>query len=212
VKWVYLIAALVLLLPPLPISSALRQSLSRSRRNGNFKADGAVLVWQNWADLVRALVGTYAFTIWWSMMTDTTKPGNDLANVALTGSVFGVALVVQTVRFLRGVQFLGPVFYLSGVTLILSMSPGGSTRWAIAQSLAQPAFAVGVGWLFAVVGKNLAYQLPAMAVALATAGYVLGSGGLPLLLLNCTLIFLPMVLSTLFRKRLLFAAVGPAPA
>ena len=69
-------------------------------------------------------------------------------------------------------------------------------------------FAVGVGWLFAVGGQNLAYQLPAMAVAAAVAGYVLGPPG-PLLL-NCALILVPLLLSILFKKRLWFAASAPA--
>ena len=71
----------------------------------------------------------------------------------------------------------------------------------------QGAFAVVVGWLFAIGGKNLSYQLPAMAVALAAAGYVLGLG--PILMLNCALILLPLILGLLFRKKLIFAASVP---
>jgi hypothetical protein len=97
---------------------------------------------------------------------------------------------------LRTVQILAPIFYLCGMTLMFG-------------DILQGAFAVVVGWLFAIGGKNLAYQLPAMAVALAAAGYVLGLA-LPLLVLNCLFIFVPLVLSIAFRKRLLFATAAPA--
>jgi hypothetical protein len=91
---------------------------------------------------------------------------------------------------LRKVQILAPIFYLSGLTLVL----GG---------FHQGVFAVVVGWMFAIGGKNLAYQLPAMAVALVAAGSVLGLG-LPLLL-NSALILLPLLVAAFSRKRLVFA-------
>jgi hypothetical protein len=112
--------------------------------------------------------------------------------LGLEASFLAIVLLVQTVRRLRTFQILAPVFYLCGLTLAL----GG---WL------QGGFAVVVGWLFAIAGKNLAFQLPAMAVALATAGYVLGLA-LPVIIVNCVLIFVPFVLATLFKKRLLFVA------
>ena len=135
--------------------------------------------------------------------------GSELKALVLSGAVLGLVLLVQTVRKDRTVRLLAPVFYLCGVTLMM----GGFESHNIFQMripIPLPlsgAFAVMVGWLFAIGGKNLSYQLPAMAVAVAVAGYVLGP--MVPLMLNAGLILFPIVLSLLFKKRLLFAAAVP---
>ena len=192
----YLVLALVVMLPPLPFYGEVRRTLSSSRRNARVNAAATARVWQNWVDFIRAAFGAYLLKQW-TTLADAQAPGSEEKHVLITALILSIVLLVQTVRILRNVQLLAPIFYLCGLTLVF----GG---WA------QGAFAVAVGWLFAIGGKNLAYQLPAMAVALAAAGYVLGLG--TPLLLNCALIFLPLVLSLLFRRRLLVAAANSAMA
>jgi hypothetical protein len=184
------------MLPPLPFSSEMRRTLSSTRRKGRISAVGVLGVWQNWVDFVRAALGAYLLTNF-VILVDNADSGADLTALGMKAVVLGVAVLVQTVRLLRTVQILAPVFFLCGLTLIL----GGYL---------QGAFAIGVGWLFAIGGKNLTYQLPAMAVALAAAGCVLGFA-LPLLV-DCSLILVPPILSVLFRRPLVFAATTPAVA
>ena len=190
IHWLYLLVAVALLLPPIPFPADIRKTLRR-RNVTNLWA--AAKLWQNWADLARAAFGVYVLMELAIVVDSSSPPGVDFYALVLKATVLGLVLLTQTIRIFRNVQFLAPVFYLCGLTLML----GGWQSWA-------GAFAVGVGWLFAVGGQNLSYQLPAMAVAAAVASYVLGPF-LPLML-NCALILIPLILSLLFKKRLLFAS------
>jgi hypothetical protein len=191
IHWPFLLLAVALLLPPLPISESLRRALLKVRSLPS--AMGAVRFWQNWVDFVRAGLGVYLLSEW-AITVDPAQSGAELRALALKGVILAVVLLAQTVRLVRTVQILAPLFYLSGLTIVLG-------------DYLQGCFAVAVGWLFAIGGKNLTYQMPAMAISLAVAGYVLGLD--TPLLLDCVLIFLPLVLSLLFRKRLLFLATPP---
>lgn len=195
IQWAFLLASVLLLLPPLPFSADLQKVLLSSRRRTFVTPAAAARVWQNWVDLARATAGAYLLTE--GVTADPNLHAAELNELLMEGLILGVALVPQTVRLMRTVKILAPIFYLCGLTLVLGNWPQG-------------AFAVGASWLFAVAGKNMSYQLPAMAVALLVAGLVLGLG-LPLIL-GCSLILLPLVLSILFKKRLLVAARLPAAA
>jgi hypothetical protein len=208
VHWLNLLLAVVILLPPVPFPEDFRKALRRS----NAVPGGVRKLWQNWVDLVRA-----AFGVWLlndvAITVDANQPGADFNAIAVKAAVLGLVLLPQVVRLYRNVQMLAPVLYLCGVTISLggydSNFIGEVLGLAWFQHLPVPGvFAVGVGWLFALGGKNLAYQLPAMAVAAAIAAYVIGP--LEPLMLACGLILIPLVLSTLFRKRLWFAAGAAA--
>ena len=195
--WFYLIASALLLLPPMPFSAAVQRSFQSTRRNSFVNAAAVAKTWQNWVDLFRAALGAFLLTQW-AVLVKSGAPNAEYRGLAVQAAVLGVVLLPQMVRLRPTVRLLGPLFYLCGLTFSLS----GSEGWL------QSIFAVAVGWLFAVSGKNLNYQLPAMAVALAVAGYVLGWG--LALMLNCALILVPPVISIVVRKKLLFAATLPA--
>lgn len=189
VNWLYVVAGLVLLLPPLPFSPAQQKCLSSSRRRTAVTPLAATRVWQNWVDLLRAAAGT-----WLLANGVQSQPDVDMArlNEAMTeGFLLGAGLALQTVRMMGHIKFLAPVFYLCGVTLVLGGWPQG-------------AFAVGASWLFAVAGQNMLYHLPGMAGALLIGGAVLGLS-LPLAM-NCGLIIAPVIVASLLKKRLCVAA------
>jgi len=202
IQWLYLLLALGLMVPPTPLPADFRKALRRSNVN---HPEGVAWVWQNWWDLVRAALGVY-FLMQHAIVGDGQLGADDKALVLQT-VVLGVVLLAQIIRMLHTVQLLAPVFYLCGMTLMLG---GFDSSFFHIPLPISGAFAVGVGWLFAIGGKNLGYQLPAMAVAVAVAGCVLGPP-LPLMV-NCGLILFPMLLSVLFKKRLWFAASAPAGA
>ena len=207
IQWPYLIVAIALLLPPIPFSAGFRKSLLSFRRNSLANAVAAARVWQNWVDFTRAAFGVFLLTQL-AFKPDPNQQDEGLKVLAIQAGILGIVLLAQTVRLLRNVQLLAPVFYLCGLTLMLSGWPQfRGFQIALADITWQGAFAVVVGWLFAIGGKKLSYQLPAMAVALAAAGYVLGLG--PVLMLNCALILVPPMLSLLFRRKLIFAASVP---
>jgi hypothetical protein len=185
-----------MLLPPLPFSVVLQKSLLSMRRSSMARAASAARVWQNWADLVRAALGTHLLVAL-AVSADEATSSAGFRAFMLQAALLSLCVLVQTVRFGISPQLVAPIFYLCGVVLAL----GGPIHGV---------FAVAVGWLFAIGGKNLAYHLPAAAVSLLAAGAVLGLD--TRLLLACGLLLMPLILSWLFRKRLLFAAMVPAPA
>jgi hypothetical protein len=188
----FLVVALIFLLPPMPLKAGVCKS--SSRRSSLSKPLYAALVWQNWADLVRAALGVSILTRL-AISADPAIPGGELRVLVCIGTLLGIGILLQTVRLGAHIQMIAPLFYMCGLTLAL---PG----------YAQGAFAVGVGWLFAVGGKNLEYQMPAMALALFAAGIALGRTSYPLL--NCALILLPLVIPPLFLKRTHYAVYMPA--
>ncbi len=189
VNWLYVVAGLVLLMPPLPFSSAQQKCLWSSRRRTAVTPLAATRVWQNWVDLIRAAAGTWLLTN--GIQSEADVDMSRLNEVMTEGFLLGTALALQTIRMMRHVKFLAPIFYLCGMTLILGGWPQG-------------AFAVGASWLFAVASQNMLYHLPGMAGALLIGGAVLGLS-LPLAM-NCGLIIAPVVLASLLKKRLCVAA------
>ena len=199
VQWPFLLLSLVFLLPPMPLSGALHKYVMSARRNPSASVPALFRCWQNWADLIRAGAGVYLL-MEYAIQVDRQVKGAGMKALLLEGTVLAAALLFQLARIGPGLQLVAPIFYLCGLTLVLAgYVPGG--------------FAVFVGWMFAIGGKRPAYQLPTMGVALGLSGYIL-SGPIFLLLLNCVLIFGPLLLSFLFQKPLAFVAGewhSPAP-
>lgn len=194
VEWLYLAVAVVLLLVPLPMKESERRYVMRSRRNATSNATLMLPMWQNWVDLVRAGVGAYVL-VHLAIRADPAVAGAGTKLVALHGSVLAAGLLVQSVRVGEEFRLICPIFYLCGLTLVLSGYDVGG-------------FAVFVGWLFAVGGGRAAYQLPIMGVALAAGAYTLGNLQLPLIL-NVVLIFLPLFLAFVFRQPMAYVARMP---
>jgi hypothetical protein len=193
INWLFLLLAVGLLLPPPMLAPWLHKYLMKPRRNVTPAIRSLVSRWQNWADLIRAGVGVYLLTEL-AIRPTPGVPGAETKCLVFEGTVLTLVLLAQIVRINPGIQLMAPVFYLSGLTLVLSGYTSGG-------------FAVFVGWLFAIGGQNPAYQLPVMGVALAVGGYLLGLTS-PLIL-NSVLIFLPLLLGFLFRRDLLFVAKAP---
>jgi hypothetical protein len=188
IHWLFFLVAIGLLAPPLLIPAPLRKYLAKPRRNEPASVFSLLGLWQNWVDLARAAAGVYVLT---ELGIEVPSGVEGVATKALIleGCVLIATTVVQTIRSTSTIQFLAPIFYLSGVTLILpGYVPGG--------------FAVFVGWLFALGGGKAIYQLPVMGIALGAVGSLLGLS-LPLIL-NCGLIYLPLILAFMFRKELFF--------
>ncbi len=193
IRWPWVLVAVVLLAPPPILSSDLRRVLTSARRNASLRAVSLVRAWQNWLDLIRASLGTLVVTEL-AFLPDPTK--DSVAKPSSLGfTMLAVAVLFQVIRvdtrasrLEQKLQLLGPIFYLCGITWVASGLSG--------------AFAVFVGWIFAVGSKNPAYQLPAMGIALVVGGYVFGLS-LPLMC-NVALIMMPYWGAFVLRKRLVF--------
>jgi len=192
VQWIWLVLTLILLLPPLPLSASLRKFL-KSRRNVTANVSSLLCIWQNWVDLLRAGAGVYLLTEY-AVQTDPGVKGAGTEALMLEATILVVVLLFQTVRFGQGPRLVAPVFYLCGFTLVLAGYAAGG-------------FAIFTGWLFAIGGKNPAYQLPIMGVALGMAGGLLDFN--LRLVVAFGLIFLPLFLAFMTRLPLAFVAREP---
>ena len=194
IHWTWVLAALVILVPPPILSSELRKVVISARRNATLNVASLARPWQNWVDFGRGLIGTIILTqlaVVPDLATDS-GPKTTLVHTA----ILSLTLLIQVFRWDGKVpqpehrlQLLTPVFYLSGVTLGFNdLLIGG--------------FAVAAGWTFAVAGKNPIFQMPTMAIGLAGAGYVFGLS----LSLYCTLmlISIPYLPAFALRKRMVF--------
>lgn len=198
IRWPWLLLAMALLAPPPLLSSELRRVLISARRNAALRVPSLVRPWQNWVDLARASLGTLVLTHL-AILLDPTK--STRSKPLLLQLVFlAMALLFQVMRVdtrasrsEQKLQLLAPIFYLCGITLVLSGLSG--------------VFAVFVGWVFAISSGNPAYQLPAMGVALIAGGYVFGLS--PTLMGNLVLIFIPFFEAFVLRKRLVFVGTEP---
>jgi hypothetical protein len=191
IHWQWLGLALVLLWVPAVLPSELNRRLANRGRLPQSTVASLVGAWMNWVDLIRAAAGTYllaefCFTI------DSEVRGAGSRALLFRALILLAGVLIQVVRYKRELVFLTPVFYLCGITLVLPGYDKGG-------------FAVFVGWLFAIMGKNPAFQLPVMAVTLGVAGYVLGGLGAPVFL-SIGLILCPLVLNFLFQRPQVFLA------
>lgn len=142
-------------------------------------------LWPNWVDLARAALGTWVLLTTTFEFDPNDRPQRWAVFLARAG-ILAAGVAAQTIRFRRVLYFMAPVFYLSGVTLVLSDGLAGI-------------FGVCVSWAFAIALKNGQYVLPVMTVALGLGTMVLSNIGV-VLFLNESLLMIPLLLGVLFLR------------
>lgn len=194
VQWPWLLFAVALILPPLPLAASEKRYL-RSRRNPTTSVRSLCQKWQNWLDLIRGGIGAYLL-VELAVQLEPDAQGGGTKKLMIEGAILGTCLLFQSVRFNQGIQFVAPIFYLCGFTLILAGYLVGG-------------FAIFTGWLFAIGGRRPGYQLPVMGLAQGIAGGLLGID--LQWILGCVLIYLPLVVGFMSRQSLSFVAREPEP-
>jgi hypothetical protein len=191
--WEYFLPAILLLCLPLPLPTG-RWTVSVSDRQYHHHGlGGFLLAWQNWADLLRSVVG--AWTLWHLSLTVGTKAdGVPMMAFLIKTAVLSLSVLMQMIRFGDELNFFPPICFLSGLTIVLPGSMEGG-------------LACGFGWAFAAGARNAKFQLPVMGVSLAIVAPLLGNHGQNFLL-NCGLIFGSLLVPILCRKRILFVSRG----
>ena len=186
---VYFLPAIGLLWLSLPLSFGKGKGSTSRARTPNVPLRGVLTAWQNWVDLVRAGVGVYVLK---ELSIGLEPSRQEEASTVLLAKtvVLSIGVLIQTVRSGPGLTFVAPIFYLSGMTLML---PGYT----------EGAFAFLFAWAFTCGTKDPKFHLPIMALALAAAGYCLG-GLSQALLFNCALVLLPAFFALFWQRVLLF--------
>jgi hypothetical protein len=151
--------------------------------------------WGNWVNLLRAMLGA------WLLLTVSFEAAEDdrfAAKIILLtqGALLLIGVLLQMACFARIKAFFAPVFYLTGITIVL---PG----WECG------AFAAAVAWGFALALRDVRHLLLIMAIALGVGGWFLSASKL-LWVLNLCLIFTPLLLSVLLLRDLRFLSAQSA--
>jgi hypothetical protein len=143
--------------------------------------------WHGYVDWTRSILGGFV-VVRMSLDLQSGALGFEPILAWLPTAVLAVGLIFQTVRLPVPLILMAPIFYLSGLTLILPGSLEG-------------AFALLFGWGFAIGTKDIRHQLPAMGFALLLAG-VCNNNLNYWLLVTAAFILTPPALSVLSGKRL----------
>jgi hypothetical protein len=192
IHWAWLVVALGFLWSPPLLSRETRKRLGRRpwQRSGSLL--DLILFGSNWWDLLRGGLGGFILAVF--AVTPDPKARNAASMILMFWTACsGVGIVLQSVRFQREPVFIGPIFYVMGLTLLAWGVPGLETA----------GFALFVAWLFALAGQSPGFLLPIYAVAYGIGGYVL-SGDLVRTGLTVVLILIAPVLGQLFRKPLVY--------
>ncbi len=199
IDWPIFIAATVALLLPVTIFiSGETKSRLADRHVHRFRFELGLVAWQNWLDLGRALAGFYLLR---EMAFVFEANGENLEGVdrymdsILFCAVAFTGLLLQTVHRRGFFYCLAPVFYLWGLTFIMS-------HWIPA------VFALVFGTLIGRMMDNVEAKLViSMALLLAT-GYLTGHMTF-LLILNGGFLLAPIVFGWIFKSTSLgFLAAG----
>lgn len=146
--------------------------------------------WQNHLDFLRSVVGGLVVASFEKQLGAGASAGAILWEGWLPEAIVVTGVLLQTVRVGTPVTLMAPIFYLSGLALVL---PG----------LLEGLFAVVLGWLLVVGGRDVRCQLPAMGGGLALAGFFNQNlNGWLIALVGC--IGLPLVLSLVSGRHLAY--------
>lgn len=194
IHWHYLGLALLLLWFPMLTGARISYELSQPVVREVSLPQMLSLPW-NWVDILRAAAGTWILgNLAWTITASTPVAVDAARNLALLiqAGVLGIGVLAQTLRFKRGLVVLGPVFYLSGITLVM-------TGWTTGP------FAAVVGWAVGLASRNARAVPGVTGLVLMIGGYFLGGFG-PVLFLNLAILALPLLVATLSLRRLILLA------
>ena len=191
----YIVPAVLLLLLPLPLVFGKTKDYRTRGYAPNPTLRGAFRAWQNWLDLVRA-AGGVSLLLNDSIIIESSDANSVWLAFCIKAGVLAIGVMLQTFHFGSELNIFAPVFYLSGITLVLPAITGG---WDFTAS----GFAVLFAWTMAWGTRDIRYLVPSLGIALGISGVFL-RGFDAWLAVNLGLVFSSLLFATLFQKRLMF--------
>jgi hypothetical protein len=177
-------------------SSKVREKLRKPIRREEEGLGSLLRCPTNWIDLIRGAVGAWLIQ---RVFQNVPAGQDDLATTYMIAqmAVLTLGIVAQIIWIGRPLQIVGPVFFLAGLTLVVSGPAVGG-------------FALALGFASALMFKRLSIGFYAMPVSLVAFGMLFHQFSL-LGLLNACAFVLPVFLVFVFRTRIAYAR-RPAPA
>jgi hypothetical protein len=182
INWIYLVIAILLLWIPAPFfyPEEAKGRLVSNVYAFDYNLFNYLGAWQNWLDGIRAFAGAFCL-IHLAVFPDDTVENTRHLVLGFNAGVLGIAAVLQTVHKNRIVFFVAPMFYLWGVTLVLS-------DWVLG------VYAIVAGLCASVMSNSLDLKLWITAGVLAVFGYMLKGVELNVAL-NVILVIIPLALA-----------------
>jgi hypothetical protein len=174
----FLSLALLFLPGSLLYSAATRERLSE-KTSSRFRLLEMSLTWQNWFDLGRAyLAGAALMGSSVLQGVGATRPGFEWM---IAGTIFAVAVVLQTIHYRGSFYFSAPVFFVWGVTLAL-VDPIPAL------------FAIIFSTIFTRMVDHIDLKFPLLAMVLGVAGYLTEGFSLQLAV-ACVIVPIPLIVA-----------------
>jgi hypothetical protein len=185
------LGALLLVVPSILLTSEkVRQKMRKAARRHEFGLASLVRTPVNWIDLARAAAG--AWMIQYALpLGGTGQSELSIADLSAQIAIVVVAVVVQTIWFERPLRVIGPIFYLSGLALVLCGPLVGGF-----------ALCLGIGCSLMLRRLSLCFFL----VPVAIIGFARVFGQVEFMMSATAAAFLlPLVLSFGMKSRIAFA-------
>ncbi len=173
---------------PAIATSRIRARLRHPARRRDEGLKSLARSWVNWADLVRAWVGVWLI----QRVLRASSGQDDLATVNMGAemAILCLAVLAQTFWVSRSIRVVGPIFFLTGLTLSLSGPMVGG-------------FALVFGLACALMYKRLSLAFLVIPAGILGFGMLFHQVSL-FGLLNATAFLIPEFLAFAFRQRLAF--------
>lgn len=190
-EYLLLPVGIVLLLVPTTVicGERMRDKLGQPARRRGEGVESLVRSWINWIDLVRGAAGAWLVQ---KPFQDSVSPQDELAAtfLAVQLAVLFLGVLAQTLWLRRPVRVIGPVFFLTGLTLALSGPLTGG-------------FALVMGFACALMIGRVSTVFALVPASLVAFGILFGDFG-PMTAFNVAAYALPAFLAFTFGTRISF--------
>jgi len=190
-EYLLLPVGIVLLVVPTAVycGAKMRGRLDRPARRRDEGVSSLARTWVNWIDFLRGAAGTWLVQ---KPLQDSISSQDELATTFLVVqvAVLFVGVLAQTLWLHRPIRVIGPLFFVTGLTLALSGPLTGG-------------FALVVGFCCALMVGRLSAVFSLVPVALVGFGFLFGEFGV-LTAFNACAYALPAFLAFTFGTRISF--------
>jgi len=198
INWTYFVIAILLLWIPAPFfyPADAKERFVSNVYGFDYNLFNYLGAWQNWLDGLRGFAGAFCL-FHLALFPDDNVENTHYWMLGLQAGVLGVAVVLQTIHKNRIVFFLAPMFFLWGITFVLS-------DWVLA------IYAIVAGLCASVMSNSLDLKLWITAGVLAVFGYLL-DGINAHVFLNVALVVVPLTLVYSFNSHLVALTAHSEP-
>ena len=195
INWIYLVTAILLLWIPAPFffPSEAKERFVANVYGFDYSLASYLGAWQNWLDGIRGFAGTYCL-VHLAVFPNAEVEHSSYIVLGTMTVILAISVIAQTAHRTEGVVFFhAPIFFLWGITLILS-------DWVLG------IYVIIAGLCTSFMTNSVEVKLWITIVVLSIFGYFLKGINL-MVALNVGLYVLPLALAYSFNNHLVALTV-----